>query len=235
MRISVIVPTYNEEKIVGRCLKAIRAQEFDSYELIVVDGHSKDRTVEIARKYSDRIFFDSGRGAGNARNIASKKARGEILAFTDADTTVCKNWLSIIDRDFKKNKNLVGLSGPLLPLERNKQYTAAAKFYSNAVAMMCRFVPYFSGSNSAYSRAAFMMARGFREDLYMLDDVELSMKMGRWGTMEFDKELYARTSMRRFRQEGYMKPFLRHAITFFAIFFGLNANIGKNYLREVKR
>lgn len=94
--ISVIVPTYNEEKHVEECLTSIKSQRFSTIELIVIDDGSTDKTRVIAKKYSNVFLTQQHQGPGVARNKAAKVAKGEILVFIDADMYVDKDYLSNI-------------------------------------------------------------------------------------------------------------------------------------------
>lgn len=89
-KISIIVPIYNAEKYIDRCMKTIYAQSFKDYEIILVNDGSKDNSAEICRKYEkadERVTFidkENG-GAGSARNAGIEVAKGEYLAFPDVD------------------------------------------------------------------------------------------------------------------------------------------------------
>ncbi|MCX6649741.1 MAG: glycosyltransferase, partial [Candidatus Bathyarchaeota archaeon] len=80
--ITVVVPTYNEEKNIESCLNSLVKQSIprESYEIIVVDGNSKDRTTEIAAKYADRVIQQVSHGVGGARNDGAIAATGDIIA-----------------------------------------------------------------------------------------------------------------------------------------------------------
>src|SRR5947209_7919038 len=79
---TIVVPSRNEEETIGSVLRLIRPMTDD---LIVVDGHSSDRTVEIARDYGARIVLDNGRGKGDAVRVGLAAARHAITVFIDAD------------------------------------------------------------------------------------------------------------------------------------------------------
>lgn len=89
-KISIIVPLFNAEKYIDRCMSAIYAQTLTDYEIILVDDGSADASAEICRKYAkhdDRITFitkENG-GAGSARNMGIEIASGDYLAFPDVD------------------------------------------------------------------------------------------------------------------------------------------------------
>lgn len=98
MKISVIIPVYNEEKVIGECLRSLGEQDLREFEVIVVDDGSTDGTVEAVKgmrnvKYKLQVLGQEHLGAGAARNLGAKQAWGEILVFVDADMTFQKNFL----------------------------------------------------------------------------------------------------------------------------------------------
>jgi len=95
---SFIIPTLNEGKYIGNCLKSIKKQR-GSYEIIVVDSYSKDNTVKIARKYG-KVVFEGRRGPAIARNTGAKFAKGRILIFADADTRFGRDFLTRLKDEF---------------------------------------------------------------------------------------------------------------------------------------
>ena len=100
MEISVIVPTLNEENYIEGCLESISKQTIprDKYEIIVSDGSSTDRTVEIANKYADLVVVSEKRGIWWGRNYGAEYARGRFLVFIDADTQIKKDYLETVSQ-----------------------------------------------------------------------------------------------------------------------------------------
>ena len=96
--ISVIIPTFNEEENIAQCLVSLRHQTVPrgEYEIIVVDGNSKDRTREIAQKYADKVFIQTSPRVGGARNDGIMAASGDIVATTDADCILPPTWIATI-------------------------------------------------------------------------------------------------------------------------------------------
>ncbi len=82
--ISIVIPTKNSERLLRKTLDSIKAQTYQDYEIIIVDGFSADKTEEIAREYTDKIYTSSASLPG-ARNFGYSKARGEIYASIDSD------------------------------------------------------------------------------------------------------------------------------------------------------
>lgn len=107
--ISIIIPTYNEEKDIPECLDSLLNQSFKNFEIIVVDDGSTDRTKEIIKEFQKkdkRIKLIEGehKGPGFSRNLGAKKAKGEILVFVDADMTFDKNYIKNLIKPILKDK-----------------------------------------------------------------------------------------------------------------------------------
>jgi len=107
--ISVIIPTYNEKLDLEKCIESLGAQSYPDFEIIVVDDGSVDTTSQMLRSASKTLpgfkyFEQKHQGAGAARNLGAKHARGEILVFVDADMTFDKNFLKILAGPIEKKE-----------------------------------------------------------------------------------------------------------------------------------
>lgn len=92
--VSIVIPAYNEEKDLGKCLFSLKKQNFaGKMEIIVVDDGSTDKTIDVARRYNVKVLTQSHGGPGKARNLGAKKAKGEILVFVDSDMYFDKNYV----------------------------------------------------------------------------------------------------------------------------------------------
>lgn len=91
MKVSIIIPTYNEEDVILKCLESLQKQSYKDFEIIIVDDGSTDQTVELVKSFN--VIHGSHQGAGAARNLGAKSAKGEILVFVDADMTFEHNFL----------------------------------------------------------------------------------------------------------------------------------------------
>ena len=91
MKVSVVIPTLNEEEGIGKTIDMIKVEEFKrrgwDLEIIVVDGESKDRTREIARSKGAKVIIEPRKGYGRAYKTGLKEAKGEIIVTGDADAT----------------------------------------------------------------------------------------------------------------------------------------------------
>ncbi|MCP4456451.1 MAG: glycosyltransferase family 2 protein, partial [Cytophagales bacterium] len=94
--ISIIVPNYNGEETIGKCLDAIYASTNDNFEVVVVDDCSTDGSVGIIRQYPCRLIeLKENAGASKARNKGAENCKGDILFFTDADCVFQENTIDL--------------------------------------------------------------------------------------------------------------------------------------------
>lgn len=112
MKVSVVIPAYNEENYIGTCLEKLTSQTISPDEIIVVDNNCKDSTVSIAKKYGATIVTQEIQGMIHARNKGFDHAKYEIIARTDADSQAPPNWIETIKKDFE-NKNVNCITGPI--------------------------------------------------------------------------------------------------------------------------
>ncbi len=103
--VSITIPTYNSEKTLEKTLKTVKEQTYKKIEILIIDGYSKDKTIEIAKKYKAKIFFSKGKLL-EARILGAKKSKGEYILLLDSDQILEK---TAIERAVKKMKNYDGL------------------------------------------------------------------------------------------------------------------------------
>lgn len=202
--ISVIVPTFNEEDNIAQCLVSLSHQSLSrsEYEIIVVDGGSKDATCEIAAKYADMVFTQTSRKVGGARNDGVMAAKGDIIATTDADCILPPDWLKRIAEDFR-DPSVVQVYGPVYPIEegiRNQISLFLANLFSRIGYYSTTFY-YTLGCNTAFRKEAFVNA-GMYRCIDAGDDLEIAMRLKDFGRICFDNRLKVGFSMRRYQKFG---------------------------------
>ncbi|MGE5300034.1 MAG: glycosyltransferase family 2 protein, partial [Acidobacteriota bacterium] len=107
-RISVIIPNYNGGRTIGKCLEALFASSYKSFEVVVVDDCSTDSSREIIGRFPCRLIpLGEQSGASRARNIGAQNSGGEVLFFIDADCIVQEDTLSLVDRAVDGNRGVV--------------------------------------------------------------------------------------------------------------------------------
>ena len=106
MRFSVIIPAYNAEKEIEKSIKSVLNQNYNDYEVIVIDDFSTDKTREIVKKYKDVKLINHSKNlkAGGARNTGIKNAVGDYIVFLDSDDELFSNdVLQKIEKNIKIN------------------------------------------------------------------------------------------------------------------------------------
>ena len=211
--ITVVVPTYNEEKNIEKCLMSLTRQNIprDSYEIIVVDGNSKDRTTEIAAKYADKVIQQVSHGVGGARNDGAMAATGDIIATTDADCLPDEDWLHTIQNDFNDDQ-IVAVTGyldPMIPKDMHRIEAGAYRYafkVANCLRKAGSKVGYYHlcGANTAFRRDAFIQVKGY-SDLAYSDDVEIAKRLQEHGKMAMDDRIQVDYSIRRIQKLGLAK------------------------------
>lgn len=202
--ISVIIPTFNEEENIAQCLVSLSHQNIPraDYEIIVVDGGSKDATCEIAKKYADRVFIQTSKKVGGARNDGVKVAKGDIVATTDADCILPPHWIKTLAEDFK-DPAIVQIYGPVYPIEEgigNRFSLLLANTFAR-IGYYSKTFYYTLGCNTAFRKDAFNRA-GMYRCIDAGDDLEIAMRMKDEGTIYFDNRLNVGFSMRRYQKFG---------------------------------
>lgn len=199
--VSIVIPTLQEEKYIGSLLSKL-ANINKNVEIIVVDGGSTDKTVEIARSFTDKVFILRERGIGRARNYGAGKASGDIIIFVDADMDLPDNFLKKVLSAFIGDRRVVGLTCTIMPRDPLPHEITFFRLYNLAFWAASLIKPHLRGQFLAVRRDAFMKVGGFREDLPCCEDHDLAFRLSRIGRVIFLKDLIVYESMRRFRGKG---------------------------------
>lgn len=203
-RVTVVVPVLNEEGHLEACLRSLRAQSFQNYELLVVDNGSTDRSVTIAKRYADRVLYEARVGPDWARHRGFMEAETELLASADADTVYPKDWLERIVRALSR-KGVVAVFGPLAFKEspRWRQSLELTGYALLAVVMYPLGVPLAGASNFGCRKSAYLAVGGFPPIAHLANaDFRLVKRLARVGRVLFLPRLCAYTSNRTFVQLG---------------------------------
>jgi glycosyltransferase involved in cell wall biosynthesis len=204
--ISIIIPTLNEEQYLRSCLESLRSQTCQQdRELILVDNGSTDDSLGVAvEEQAHRILIRPGR-LGAVRNYGAKNARGQILAFIDADTIADPYWLSEILRTFRDGE-VVGVTGPTVLLTEKvlDRWIYKIRTVLRRAAIFLSLTD-ICPTNCAFRRAPFLKTGGFAEATDHCEDFKLARKIGHTGKFVFNSKMIVFTSPRRIEREGWMR------------------------------
>lgn len=216
--ISVVIPAYNEEKYLGETLKSVIAQDYpeDDYEVIVVDNNSEDKTAEVAGKYKVRVVECKTKGVSAARQAGAEAARGEIIVFTDADTTVPDGWLTQIGKYFQ-NEEIAAITGTAV-LNKTDRFNNLLAMGFPAFMRIQFFLgrKALNGFNCAIRKTVFDTIGGFNTGLSSAEDVDLGIRASKEGKVIFVPEIKVFTSARRMEKSrlNFFWQHLRNIVQF---------------------
>jgi cellulose synthase/poly-beta-1,6-N-acetylglucosamine synthase-like glycosyltransferase len=193
--LSVVIPTLNSADTLGTALSSLLSNDFqrDRYEVIIVDGGSTDKTLDVCRRFPVEVVFCPKKGWSAALNLGVEKANGDIVCITNADVIVPRDWLRKIWEFFRDNPGVDGVGGPILPprvCRNNIQRFEADIFFEDqgfpVKLTRSRYMEMWgggliSGPNYALTREALLRSGGFNESLASYSDVDLVWRLVKMG------------------------------------------------------
>ena len=180
-RVSVVVCAYNAADTLEDNLRSLEQLTYPDFEIILVNDGSKDRTSEIGHRFANvRVIDTSNAGLSAARNVGLAEATGEIVAYTDADTRVDRDWLTFLVQPFLTS-DVVGSGGPnVVPADDAPiaQCIARAPGGPTHVLLDDRIAEHVPGCNMAFRRDALLAIDGFNP-IYLRagDDVDVCWRL----------------------------------------------------------
>ena len=151
MKYSVIIPVYNVENYLSRCIDSLLAQNYVDLEILLIDNGSKDQSGQICEDYAAQFsnitaYHIPNKGVGSARNFGLSKAKGEFICFMDADDYLVGNLFSDVEsqldsqldllvfsyyNSIEKNLSEIDRSAKILPTEGKKIRVILLRFFKN--------------------------------------------------------------------------------------------------------
>jgi len=202
-KLSVIIPTYQEEKYIAKTLSTLTNVR-PAIEIVVVDGGSQDKTVKIAKQYTSKVYKIQKRGISRARNHGAKQANAEILVFLDADVHPPLDFVEKTLETFN-NPTVVGATCHIMPTESGLVELVFFRFYNLLLWLCTAFKPHSRGEFLAVRKNDFLEVNGFNEIMPCLEDHDLAYRLSKRGKFMFIWDLTVHESLRRFRKLGFFK------------------------------
>jgi len=196
-KFSVLIPTYNRKDLLRHCLEAVLRQDYPNYEVIVVDDGSTDGTGEMIRREFPQVRYirqEPNRGPAAARNRGIEAATGEIVAFTDDDCIVPRDWLSRLVDGLRRYPDVVGVGGFQDPpmelisanmIARAEHLRRLRRWGSRVAAEVVggAEIPGLGTNNVAYRRSVLLGVGGFDERFPVAagEDADLKLRIAQAG------------------------------------------------------
>lgn len=226
MRLSFVIPAYNEEAYLPACLESILAQTKDlpgGAEIIVVNNASSDRTRAVAMRFPGVTVVDEPRkGLPYARQAGFLASSGELIANVDADSRLTPGWVAQVMHAFAQQEQLVAISGPLVYYDlAPSQRVGVRLFYLLAFCMylvnryVLRAGSMVQGGNFVLRSAALKSIGGFNLAIpFYGEDTDIARRMNGLGQVEFTFRLKMFSSARRLKKEGIVTIAMRYTINY---------------------
>ncbi len=219
MKISVVIPAYNEEKYIGDCIDAVhKNSDGKLHEVIVVDNASTDSTSIVVARYANVVLLHEPRkGTSHARQTGFEHATGDIVCFLDADTRMQAGWITQVIETFSECADVVSLSGPYhyFDAPRSWRWILGAFWWLSAPVSYWLVGYMILIGNVAIRKSALVAAGGFdRKILFYGDDTDIARRLSTVGKTLWRMNFYIYSSARRFRAEGIIMTNMRYALNF---------------------
>ena len=214
-RFSIIIPTLNEEKFVPKLLQSLTDQSAKNFDVVVVDGKSKDRTVAVANTFIDKlpltVAASEKTGVSAQRNMGATIGKADWLVFVDADSVLLPNFIERIGVYIDTKRTKIFTSW--LKADSDTAGESIGGFLLNMSIEGAILIdrPWAPGPLTVVKRDIFDEVGGYDEDASYGEDHDLSMKIYKRG-IPFDvlREILYIYSLRRFRKEGSVKVMERN-------------------------
>lgn len=227
MKISFVIPAYNEEDYIGLCLQSVMRELAASgcdAEVIVVNNASIDRTRERALAVPGvRVVDEPRKGLVRARQAGYLAATGDLIANIDADTRLPPGWIELVLEEFGRNPSLAALSGPLIYFDMSGLGRAMVRVFYGFGYLAYLVLHYvirkgamIQGGNFVVRRSALEAIGGYDTTIeFYGEDTDIARRVSRVGRVKWTFRLPIYSSARRLKGEGILRVGLRYALNFF--------------------
>lgn len=215
--ISVVIPLKNDENRIGDCLSAVFSQSLAPLEVLIIDGHSTDRSLDYAKKFPVKTIFEDYGTVGGARQVGLEHARGSFIAFTDSDCVPDFKWLEILFNNFQDG--IVGVGGGIKNIGTGiweesiglalDSFLGSANSIQDRVLKTKKYVHSISGCNSLYRTEDLLKVGGYNTTYFMNEDTDINKRL-----LEMGKLLYVPEALVYHNQNRNLKKFCKRMFWF---------------------
>lgn len=202
MKVSVVIPAYNEERYIGSCLNSLLSQIERPDEIIVVDNHSNDKTLEVVKQFDVDIYESGEKGIIPTRNLGFDNAYGPIITRCDADCIVPADWIKKIKENFDFLP-IDGLTGPIYYYDLSFKQL----WYSKLFIYFMRVIQGYNtllGPNMSITKKIWQKVRSkvCKDSQKVHEDIDLGQHIHEVnGIIKYDSSLIVGTSGRRIKSK----------------------------------
>lgn len=191
--VSIVTPSYNQAPYLEQTIQSVLGQDYARLEYIVIDGDSTDNSVEIIRRYADRLAYwisEKDRGQAEAINKGFARANGEILAWLNSDDYYLANTISEVMKCFEENPEVVMVYGDMLAVDGNGQTINVLKYRQLSLEDLLCFQ--IVGQPSVFfRRSAFEKAGPLEPSLHFLLDHQLWIRLALQGRIQHVPQVWS--------------------------------------------
>lgn len=228
MRLSIVIPAYNEGRYLRECLESVfedinRSTFPWPVQVIVVDNASTDDTAEVARSFPGvRVVYERRKGLTRARQAGLLAANGEIVGYVDADVRMQPGWVDRMIEAFDEDPRLVCVSGPCTYYDASIFEDVLVWLYWNVLGVpvywMTRYMVL--GGNFAARREALYRIGGFDGTIdFYGEDTDIARRLHAAGKVRFTRTVQVAASARRLHGEGLWVTAFRYVVNFLSEVF----------------
>lgn len=213
--ISFVIPAFNEEGLLARCIESIKLEALDTlHEIIVVDNNSTDNTAKVAERCGAVVVTEQCKGITRARQTGFRAAKYDIIAFIDADNELPPGWVKYALKALCRT-NYVAASGPIVYWEMSIVRRLSVFCFYLIGKVTHQFYPMLQGGNFVVRKNALALIDGFDTSLdFYGEDTDTAVRLSKIGLVAFDLDMFAYSSSRRMDAEGLLKIGVRYMMNY---------------------
>lgn len=208
--ISVIIPAYNERERIAHALESVKRQAYDRLETIVVANACSDDTSRVARGLATRVIETPSQGISLAKNMGYSGSSGDICSFMDADSVMGDHLLGEVVRSYHEGYDCG--KAIIRPSDDDRLRARLFCWFSETLSRMTRYIPAVDSGAGAFTFLTRKLAKMiqysdgslYNPALQVMEDVDLLTRMKASGRYNLITGSCVYTSMRRFKEEGYL-------------------------------
>ncbi len=218
--LSIVIPALNEEKYLPILLTSLLSQTEKNFEVVVVDGKSEDKTIEIANSFKDKltlkVVISDKRNLSHQRNLGAKEAKGDYVTFMDADFIVKQDFVRSCFLEAEKTSAdlIIPFSYPITSNPLWKIYFLLVNILSSFSTALGK--PYGNGPGNIVKKEAFLKTNGYSEEVFVFEDQYFFQTAKKRGLkLKSTSRIKMYFSLRRLKKDGVWGYF----------YFNINAGI----------